>query len=540
MTLTKATYSMIENAPVNVQDYGAVGDGVTDDTAAIQAALNAIGTFSYPNATSIASPTATGTSQLFLPAGEYVVSNTLLFPADCDIYGVGYNTRIKFTATSGVNLFEKNPAKTTKYAPPAATTENVRFRDMLLLGAGSGTAIYANNVEKLRLDNVVIYNFNTGLFIDDIGGGEAYYHYITNCNIYDNVINLFVGTAVATFVGCYFWHSNLYTLASYNIILEGSQITFSGCSIEGRPSIAQIYNKLSGLVVAGGYSETRSFATVGLKPFIKQLVSNDNVTGAPLFTVTGIRNATYLFENFDIVASDALSSATAPRYPLIGMSNPGSFIPALQNGDMRYGVYGWVRNVTENAGTVTFDAAKYLNSFGAVKLTHDGTGNPLSLNILPSSAQTSAYVGRRFWVTALVYAENTITDYDLVLFGAGNTQTKFSSEPVVDFGNGWKLIAVDAPILSTAAFTCFLRVTSSTANAALWATNIQCWVDGYDLIPFARSVDPVVDTSAPTTGTWARGSIVYNSTPSAGGTPGWVCTTAGTPGTWKAMANLAP
>jgi len=45
--------------------------------------------------------------------------------------------------------------------------------------------------------------------------------------------------------------------------------------------------------------------------------------------------------------------------------------------------------------------------------------------------------------------------------------------------------------------------------------------------------------SAPTTGTWAVGDEVLNNTPAAGGTPGWVCTTAGTPGTWKAMANLA-
>lgn len=46
-------------------------------------------------------------------------------------------------------------------------------------------------------------------------------------------------------------------------------------------------------------------------------------------------------------------------------------------------------------------------------------------------------------------------------------------------------------------------------------------------------------SAAPTTGTWKRGDIVWNDAPTAAGIPGWVCTTAGTPGTWKAMAVLA-
>ena len=45
-------------------------------------------------------------------------------------------------------------------------------------------------------------------------------------------------------------------------------------------------------------------------------------------------------------------------------------------------------------------------------------------------------------------------------------------------------------------------------------------------------------SAAPVTGTWRVGDTAWNYAPAAGGTPGWVCTTAGTPGTWKAMANL--
>jgi hypothetical protein len=49
MSLTKATFSMIEGAPVNVLDFGAVGDGITDDTASIQAALDGQGSIYIPD-----------------------------------------------------------------------------------------------------------------------------------------------------------------------------------------------------------------------------------------------------------------------------------------------------------------------------------------------------------------------------------------------------------------------------------------------------------------------------------------------------------
>lgn len=44
--------------------------------------------------------------------------------------------------------------------------------------------------------------------------------------------------------------------------------------------------------------------------------------------------------------------------------------------------------------------------------------------------------------------------------------------------------------------------------------------------------------AAPTTGTWVRGDRCENSAPAVGAPAGWVCTTGGTPGTWRALPNL--
>lgn len=59
MSLTKATYSMIDGAAVNVLDFGAVGDGVANDTAAIQAAISS------------------GARTIWFPAGTYLVTSAL-------------------------------------------------------------------------------------------------------------------------------------------------------------------------------------------------------------------------------------------------------------------------------------------------------------------------------------------------------------------------------------------------------------------------------------------------------------------------------
>jgi hypothetical protein len=73
MSLTKVTYSMISNGYINVKDYGAVGDGATDDTAAIQAAV-AAGLAAQQNAAGFGENNGT---TVFFPKGKYRISDAI-------------------------------------------------------------------------------------------------------------------------------------------------------------------------------------------------------------------------------------------------------------------------------------------------------------------------------------------------------------------------------------------------------------------------------------------------------------------------------
>lgn len=66
MSLTKATYSMIEGAPVSVLDFGADPTGTNDSTTAIQAALDATINLGFSNKDA---------KTLYFPAGKYLVTS---------------------------------------------------------------------------------------------------------------------------------------------------------------------------------------------------------------------------------------------------------------------------------------------------------------------------------------------------------------------------------------------------------------------------------------------------------------------------------
>jgi len=142
MALTKTHNRMIAGAPVNVKDFGAAGDGVTDDTAAIQAAID-----------SIQGTQPTGGGSVYFPKGIYRTSTSINIYSDVRLHGDGLTqTYIKpldsatfaaneaviqttlFPTTQGTNLWDY-------YSPyPAGLTMGVQVRDLTVDGNRANVA----------------------------------------------------------------------------------------------------------------------------------------------------------------------------------------------------------------------------------------------------------------------------------------------------------------------------------------------------------------------------------------------------------------
>lgn len=87
-----------------------------------------------------------------------------------------------------------------------------------------------------------------------------------------------------------------------------------------------------------------------------------------------------------------------------------------------------------------------------------------------------------------------------------------------------------------------LRVTTSDlagGEVELYAFAIYVG-NGVPRVQFPKHVKSIVTshTGVPVAGAWSRGDMIWNSTPSPGAAAGWMCTASGTPGTWVRIASL--
>jgi len=238
---------------VSVKDFGAVGDGTTDDTAAIQAAI----TYAV----------ATIGNNIYFPKGTYKVTATLTIPTVNNSKSILYGSGAVIQATHNGVLFQNNNIF-------------VAFKDLTLAGPGRANTNSVGIVGSYfdgYLNNVTVNSFYTGVKTQSITGkmDRCFFGDCHFCVWLQDFTNIFV------FDSCYFSSSD------YGVYVPNTS--------SGSPGyVAQVTVFNCAFEVCG-----TSFYSVGInRLLIENSWFEQEVTGSLVLTDTPVYIVNTNFVNF--------------------------------------------------------------------------------------------------------------------------------------------------------------------------------------------------------------------------------------------------
>jgi hypothetical protein len=229
--------------------------------------------------------------------------------------------------------------------------------------------------------------------------------------------------------------------------------------------------------------------------------------------------------------NDSLLSAPVAGYSPYSFPNYTSGQNLLINPSFEAGLYGW----SFSGATPTFVASEVGQG-----LMFKSTGASAGGQLLQSVNISASQIGQPL---TLRYMCKAVGTGFVIPYIAGDAQTAYNR---VTSENGWVSLTVTyRPSASgSLAFGLWYVGTSGTANELyVDEMSLSCGEQGV-LNPskfgsFELNEKTFTSASAaPVDGTWKRGDQVFNSLPSVGSPKSWVCTVAGTPGTWVSTGNL--
>lgn len=352
---------------VSVKDFGATGNGSTDDTAAIVAAFSAAGTLS---------------AALLFPEGIYLVSNTVTVPTGVPVYGHGFQTTIirrgTWVGTAGAPLFQK-AVGSTYYAYHD-------FRDLTFDGQGTNAGMllyesYHNVFRNCNFTNCLSYglklseagdtllsfcefsNINAstdiGLLIDGGSGAHAdHCNFLTVAGI--GVSSTQLGPASGS-SGCWINNSLFAGLGGTGIvILNGQQSwTVDTCYFEGYPGASMVPFTVGAVGTGAGTNVVVNNCLIAnannVAPVITSagvLTWTNNVSGQPVNFTSGVGYLHHTGNSY--VVGTATLTIGCSKY----FDNTPIVAGASVSGDTRVGNQSLLVGTTSAFGTLTVDTSK--------------------------------------------------------------------------------------------------------------------------------------------------------------------------------------
>ena len=476
---------------LSVLAYGAVGDGVTDDSTAIQAAITAA---------ALTTGSVYG-SNVVLPKGAYLLGTQLVLPN-----GVGLVAEVPtqailkakgtFSGTSLITNLNRD-----------GTQEFVFLDGLQIDGNQAGGAVCSNAVVDLVSvfvnsyvrDCVILNGSNVGLRIaaDNTPGGMGPIivenTWVANC-LGDNVVGEETVSNTGACAGIYFNH-----LTSENQGANKAAIRLTGLGHATQWQLTNIHIEM-------GTATNR----IGIK---LDGVSHCLIDGVQLLRGGGTATAGIQITNV--------------------VSNVGIQIRAVTNENLITPIISDLKNsVTIGAVNVPNYVTADVTWQGAPRFLPDSTTGAKSI-----VAQSSAGVDRAWFDDLGQLTGNSLNGAGLDVVGDATNDRPLA---LINHAKS-RVFAWFYPDASNLRFRYF----TGGLDLINFASDASCFIYGATTIQFLLTLQTGLKGAgtaggAPSTGTHARGEIVFNADPSAGGKVGWVCTAAGTPGTWKAFGAIDP
>jgi Pectate lyase superfamily protein len=589
---TGTAWKVLNESVINVKDYGAIGDGVTDDSVVVQAFLD--------------STTIDKNKSLFFPEGRYLLNISLRYYVP-NIIGQGNHSTIlsSFTPTGFAITVNRNDTwlpfeiSNLRIEGNSAKTKNgISFGNP----NNGNTDEYAGglrliSVEMSSLDVAILKRYgNIGNYFESCRFWNSNYHYKayslpTAPGNYGN------HSGCDTFLKCEFESAD-----KAAIFINGKndgnngQNIFRDCVFQYNKGFAFCIIDYVGvtrpnLVIENTWIEDNAnTATLGLVDsaaididgimriprtflFIESTATMQNTmitdielvgsqvraTGAGLGQVSPLNikkdSGSFLYldqsnspTDVDFITKNHLFKNTggfslfhtAPNRLNVSKSNENLLFSNSYSNDFKLNLTNNAGGLISTIGQSVKDGTLYDR---CIELVYDSSNNTVVESFLEIASNIILPKGKFiFW--SIDVKKMSGQDFPFRV----NSGVLFSN-PVYIKKNTWQTIVGLGDTLNiTNPFQVGVNLLSYQLTSTFRIANFQIlafdtlqdMMEYSNSLQFRTKTENTIsyNTIFPTTGTYNKGDLIYNTNPTPGGFIGWICITSGTPGTWKGFGSI--